>query len=342
MIGVLVVVHEGGHYLAGRLFGAKIDTFALGFGRELLGWNDRRGTRWRLNLIPLGGYVKFAGDMNAASQPSPEIMALPAGERANLLMSKPLWQRAIVIAAGPLINFLFAILIFAGSYAINGRPYVEPVVSALVTNSGAAQAGAHIGDRIVALGPITVARFDDILAVMKRNQGEPVDVTVARGSERLVLHIKPALATVDGVTRGRLGFASGKIGMESVSPVTALAEGTRTTGRLIVLIGNGLKEIVTGERSIHELAGPVKTAQITGQQAALGVAPFVLFMAFFSVNLGFINLLPIPVLDGGHLFLYAVEAIRRQPLGPKVQEWAFTAGFAAILSLMVILTWNDL
>ncbi len=342
MIGVLVVVHEGGHYLAGRLFGTKIDTFALGFGRELVGWNDSRGTRWRLNILPLGGYVKFAGDMNAASQPSPELMALPLSERAGLLMFKPLWQRAIVVAAGPLINFLFAILIFAGAYAINGRPYVEPVVGQLVAHGGAANAGMKPGDRVTAIGQVKVTRFDDVMAVMKRNSGQPIDVTVQRGAQVLLLHVQPVVMTLAGETHGRLGFAAGKIGMEPVSPLTALVEGTKTTGRVINMIGSALKEIVTGQRSIKDLGGPIKTAQITGQQAALGVAPFILFMAIFSVNLGFINLLPIPVLDGGHLFLYAVEAIRRQPLGPKVQEWAFTAGFAAIVSLMAILTWNDL
>ena len=348
MIAVLVVVHEGGHYLAGRFFGVRIDAFAFGFGRELIGFNDRRGVRWKLNLLPLGGYVKFTGDMNASSQPAPELAALPAAERADLFLFKPLWQRAIIVAAGPLINFAFAILILAGVYMALGHPSTPPVVSAVMANGPAATAGLKAGDRIVAIDNEKMARFEDITSIVMLNAGAPMQVAFERGGLTKTVIITPDMVeTKDrfgAVARhGRLGIArSGEQTVEQVGPVGALAYGVTDTWGITVSIARTLRQIVMGERSLDELGGPIKTGQVTGQQASLGVLAFIVFMAFFSINLGFINLIPIPMLDGGHLLLYAVEAVRRQPIGAKVQEWAFMSGFAAIMSLMVVLTWNDL
>ncbi len=348
MVAVLVVVHEGGHYLAGRLFNTKIESFAFGFGRELWGWNDRRGTRWRINLLPLGGYVKFTGDLNAASQPDPELLALPAAQRAGRFLFKPLWQRAIIIAAGPLINFAFAILILAGFYLALGHPSTPPVVSAVLPNGPAANAGLRAGDRIVSIDGSTVSRFEDIATLVMTSSGAPIAVTYERAGSRHDVSIAPQMIEsrdrFGGVIRhGRLGIArSGEQAVETVGPIGALAYGVTDTWGITCTIGRTLKQIVMGERQLAELGGPLKTGQMTGQQASMGVLSFIAFMAFFSINLGFINLIPIPMLDGGHLLLYAIEAVRRQPMGAKVQEWAFMSGFAAIMSLMVVLTWNDL
>ena len=348
MVAILVVVHEGGHYLAGRFFGVKIDAFAFGFGRELFGFNDRRGTRWRFNLVPLGGYVKFTGDMNAASQPDPALSALPTAEREALFLFKPLWQRAIIVAAGPLINFAFAILILAGVYLALGHPSTPPVVSAVLPGGPAATAGIAPGDRIIAVDGSSVARFEDIASAAMISSGSPMQVEFARdGVVRSVVITPRIVESVDrfgGVVRhGRLGIArSGEQVVERVGPFAALRYGAVDTWGITVSIARTLRQIVMGERSLDELGGPIKTGQVTGQQASLGVLSFIVFMAFFSINLGFINLVPIPMLDGGHLLLYAVEALRRQPIGAKVQEWAFMSGFAAIMTLMVVLTWNDL
>ena len=348
MVAILVVVHEGGHYLAGRFFGVKIDAFAFGFGRELFGFNDRRGTRWRFNLVPLGGYVKFTGDMNAASQPDPAISALPTAEREALFLFKPLWQRAIIVAAGPLINFAFAILILAGVYLALGHPSTPPVVSAVLPGGPAATAGIAPGDRIIAVDGSSVARFEDIASAAMISSGSPMQVEFARdGVVRSVVITPRIVESVDrfgGVVRhGRLGIArSGEQVVDRVGPFAALRYGAVDTWGITVSIARTLRQIVMGERSLDELGGPIKTGQVTGQQASLGVLSFIVFMAFFSINLGFINLVPIPMLDGGHLLLYAVEAVRRQPIGAKVQEWAFMSGFAAIMTLMVVLTWNDL
>ena len=348
MVAILVVVHEGGHYLAGRFFGVKIDAFAFGFGRELFGFNDRRGTRWRFNLVPLGGYVKFTGDMNAASQPDPALSALPTAEREALFLFKPLWQRAIIVAAGPLINFAFAILILAGVYLALGHPSTPPVVSAVLPGGPAAMAGIAPGDRIIAVDGSSVARFEDIASAAMISSGSPMQVEFARdGVVRSVVITPRIVESVDrfgGVVRhGRLGIArSGEQVVDRVGPFAALRYGAVDTWGITVSIARTLRQIVMGERSLDELGGPIKTGQVTGQQASLGVLSFIVFMAFFSINLGFINLVPIPMLDGGHLLLYAVEAVRRQPIGAKVQEWAFMSGFAAIMTLMVVLTWNDL
>jgi regulator of sigma E protease len=347
MIAILVVVHEGGHYLAGRYFGCKIDSFAFGFGGELFGFNDRRGTRWKVNAIPLGGYVKFTGDMNEASQPDPEIMALPEAERANLFVFKPLWQKAIIVAAGPLINFLFAIVILAGFYMTLGHPLTPPVVSSVMPDSPAAAAGIKVGDRFVSVDGMQVDRFEDLVNTVMTSTGDPMQVVIDRdGAEKTLTIVPKMVETTDRfgnvLRHGRLGVGRAGQVVEKVGPVAAVGYAIEDTGTIISGIATTIRQIVMGERALSDLGGPVKAGQVTGQQASLGILSFIAFTAFFSVNLGFINLLPIPVLDGGHLLLYAVEAIRRQPIGAKVQEWAFMSGFAALMSLMVVLTWNDL
>ena len=347
MIAILVVVHEGGHYLAGRLFGVKIDAFAVGFGKELLGFNDRRGTRWKLNLVPLGGYVKFTGDMNEASQIDPAVLLLPESERKSLFVFKPLWQRTIIVAAGPVVNFLFAIVILAGFYMAYGHPFTPPVVAGVLADGPAAAAGIKPGDRIVSIDDSKIDRFEDIVTTVMAGTGQPMQIVIERGGARQSLRVVPkTVTTVDrfgnSVKHGRLGVSrSGQV-VEPMTLLPAIGYGIKDTGDIIGSIATTLKQVVVGERSLEDLGGPIKTGQVTGQQASLGILPFIAFMAFFSINLGFINLLPIPMLDGGHLLLYAVETVRRRPMGAKTQEWAFMSGFAALMSFMAILTWNDL
>jgi regulator of sigma E protease len=347
MIAILVVVHEGGHYLAGRFFGVKVDSFAVGFGKELFGFNDSRGTRWKINLVPLGGYVKFTGDMNEASQVDPAVLLLPDKERASLFVFKPLWQRAIIVAAGPVVNFLFAIIILAGFYLAFGHPFTPPVVAGVTADGPAAAAGIRPGDRIVSIDDDTVDRFEDIVTIVMSGTGEPMLIVIERGGERRLLRVTPVqVKTVDRfgnvVKHGRLGVSrSGQV-VEPVTLLPAIGFGIKDTGEIIGNIATTLKQVVLAQRSLSDLGGPIKTGQVTGQQASLGILPFIAFMAFFSINLGFINLLPIPMLDGGHLLLYAVETVRRRPMGAKTQEWAFMSGFAALMTFMAVLTWNDL
>lgn len=347
VLGVLVFVHELGHYLAGRAFGVKADTFSIGFGKEIAGWTDRLGTRWKVGALPLGGYVKFAGDLNAASMPDPHAVELPPEQYSHTFLAKPIWQRALIILAGPLTNYLFAIAIFAVFFMTYGQSFTPAVVAGVAPGTPAAAAGLKPGDKFLTLDGQPVQRFEDVVRIVAVNPGRAVDAVVERGGDRLQVAITPkVVAETDRFgnahTRGMLGVASGGRVVEKRSPLAAVWFATQETWHLTVTMADTLVQVITGRRAVNELGGPIKIAQFSGQQAALGLPNLIQFMALISINLGFINLLPVPMLDGGHLFLYAVEALRRKPLEPKVQEWAFMSGFVALVSLMLFLTWNDL
>jgi len=347
VIGVLVFIHESGHYLAARVFGIKADTFSIGFGREIAGWTDRRGTRWKIGALPLGGYVKFAGDLNAASEPDPAAEKLSSEEYAKTFQAKPMWQRAMVIFAGPMTNFLFAVVIFAVFFMTYGHAFTPAIINGIAPGSPAAMAGLRAGDKIVALDGQAVERFEDVVRVVTINPGTPIDTRIMRGDVEMHMMITPkVVAETDrfgnSYTRGLLGVASAGRIVERRSPIAAMYFAVEETWLLTRTMADTLVQVVTGRRAVNELGGPLKIAQFTGQQATLGLPNLIQFMALISINLGFINLLPIPMLDGGHLFLYAVEAVRRRPLEAKVQEWAFMSGFAALVTLMLFLTWNDL
>ena len=347
VVGPLVFVHEFGHYLAGRIFGIKADAFSIGFGRQIAGFTDKRGTRWQVGWLPLGGYVRFAGDMNPASVPSAEWLSLPPEERNRTFQAKPVWQRAIVVAAGPFVNFAVAILILAGFALAYGDVRMPPVVHATVPGSAAARAGLLPGDRIVSIGGRSIATFDDISRYVSIRAGDAVTVDLIRaGAPRAVT----ATIGVD-VERDRFGNEAkiGRLGIEGGLPVAtpvglfeAPAVAIRRVGDIVSVTVETLGQVISGRRSVKELGGPVKIAQVSGQQLALGPDALVFLIALVSINLGFINLLPVPLLDGGHLLFYAIEAIRRRPLDPVVQEWAFRGGLAAILALMLVVTFNDL
>ncbi len=347
VIGVLVTIHELGHYLAGRIFGIRAETFSVGFGRELFGWTDRRGTRWKLSMLPLGGYVKFVGDMNASSQPSPDIENFPENQRQGIFAFAPLWQRAIIVAGGPVINFLFAIAVFASFFTVYGHPYTPATVDFIAEGSPAEAAGFRIGDRIVTLDGQQIGRFEDVVRIISINPGRAVAAVVDRGGTTAQLTVAPAVLIEKDrfgnvYSRGQLGVGSARQIVEKIGPFRSIVVGVEETVSLTRAMTDTLVQVVTGRRSVKELGGPLKIAQFSGQQASMGLLNLVQFMALISINLGFINLLPVPMLDGGHLFLYAIEGVRRRPLNPKVQEWAFMSGFAALVSLMLFLTWNDL
>lgn len=348
LLGPLVVIHELGHYLVGRWCGVKADAFSVGFGKELWGRTDRRGTRWKLSAIPLGGYVQFAGDMDPTSRPDDAKFAhLSAAERAVTFNAKPLWQRALIVAAGPLTNLLFALVIFASFNLAFGKVVSPPVVGAFAAQAPAREAGMRIGDRIVAVDGTPIAQFPDIVSLVVPYPGRTVAVTVQRGPIQTVIPVR--LLTYVERDRfgnesriGRLGISPAGARIERVGPGEAVALAGKQTWSIVRMLVVGIRQIVTGERSVSELGGPVKTAKYSGEQLSLGWLPFVSFAAFISINLAFINLLPIPALDGGHLAFYAVEAVRRRPLGARSQDWAFRTGLAFVLALMLFVTLNDL
>lgn len=348
VIGPLIFVHELGHYYAGRWFGVKAEIFSIGFGREIFGWTDKRGTRWKVGWLPLGGYVRFKGDMNPASTPSDEWLALPPAERDETFQAKKLWQRFLIVAAGPITNFLFAILVYIVLFASYGQPQTPPVVATVDERSAAEQAGIRAGDRIVSVDGAAMERFEDIATYIRLRPDQPMELEVVRDGRPLVLQATPRSVTHtdnfgNEARLGRLGIAPpGVPVIVELPPHRVVGAAIEQTGDTVKMMVVTIGQLIRGERSLQEMGGPIRIAQFSGQQASLGWLDFVLFMALISINLGFINLLPIPLLDGGHLLFYTIEGVRRKPLRPEAQEWAFRTGLAVLLALMIFVTFNDL
>ena len=352
VLSLLVFVHEMGHYLVGRWSGIRSTAFSIGFGPELIGFTDRHGTRWKISAIPLGGYVKFFGDEDAASKPDSSGMShMLLEERAQTLAGAKLWKRAATVAAGPIANFILAILIFAVLFGVYGRMIADPVVAEVRENSAAAAAGVRPGDRLVAIDSEKVMTFEDVRRYVGIRPGTPITVTVERAGEELKLPMVPTRTeTTDQfgnkLEMGIIGIVtnqtSGNFRHIEYSPSEALLEGVRETGHVITGTFNYIGNLVTGRMNADQLGGPVRVAQASGQMATLGIAAVIQLAAVLSVSIGLLNLMPVPVLDGGHLVFYAIEAIRGRPLGAGAQEVAFRIGMAMILGLMVFATWNDI
>lgn len=435
VLGPLVVVHELGHYLVGRWFGVRADVFSIGFGKELWGRTDKRGTRWRVAAIPLGGFVQFAGDMNASSMPDPNFDQLSAEQKSGTFHAAKLWHRALIVFAGPLTNLLVAIGIFFAFNLAYGKMVEVPEVTAFAEKSDGISAGIQLGDRITAIDgnaiasateipehivaypgrtvaveverdgrkqtiPVSltpqdisdqfgnkarvadlgldfasphirnvvsgspaekaglaaddrilainnspVASFREVRTFIRAHPSEPATITVRRDGEekRLKVMIGSIKATDEEgkpAQLGQIGIAYGK-----VLPVGVAEAATMSVDQSVAIVKmmvTGIAQIITGERSVKELGGPLKIAKYSGEQLSLGLEPFVWFTALISINLAFINLLPIPALDGGHLAFYAAEAVRRKPVSLRGQEWAFRTGMALVLALMLFVTVNDL
>ncbi len=346
-ISPLVFIHEMGHYLVGRWCGVKADVFSIGFGRSIAAWNDKRGTRWQIGWLPLGGYVRFAGDMSPVSEASDEWLALPAAERNQTFQSKTVWQRSLIVLAGPAVNFLFAIVVMIALFGLYGEPRTPPVVASIQAGSAAEAAGLKAGDRVIEIGGSSVSRFEDIGRIVAIHPREPLGLVGERAGQRFTVSITPRVTVLkdrfgNEAKIGRIGIGAGKQVIQQLGPLELPGAALRFTVISVQTMAETLGQIVTGRRSVDELGGPVKIAKYSGEQATLGLLGFILFMTMISINLGFINLLPIPTLDGGHLMFYAAEAIRRKPLPMQAQEWAFRGGLAMLLAFMVFVTANDL
>ena len=346
-IGPLVFVHEMGHYLVGRWCGVKAEVFSIGFGREITGWTDKRGTRWKIAWLPLGGYVRFAGDMGAASEPSEEWKALPEAERNQTFQSKTLWQRALIVGAGPVTNFLLAIVIFMGIFGVYGQSKTTNVIGSVVAGSPAEKAGFTVGDKILAVGESEITEFGEISDIVALRPGVTMSFLIERNGEQRRIVAVPALKIVKdrfgNETRlGQIGLGSGRPLAVQLSLAELPGAAVKQTIRVVKSMIDGLVQIVMGRISVKELGGPIKIAQYSGQTASLGFLAFLGFVALISINLGFINLLPIPTLDGGHLFFYGIEAVMRRPVSLAVQELAYRTGFFALMALMLFVTFNDL
>ncbi len=354
LLGPLITLHELGHYLVGRWFGVKAEVFSIGFGKEIWGRTDRRGTRWRIAALPLGGFVQFKGDMNPASVPDAQANAAAnAEERAGSFHHAALWKRALIVGAGPFANFAITIAIFASLFAVLGKPSViseedSRTVGAFTETSVAAAAGIEVGDLIVAIDGAPVEDFEDIRGAIALYPETDMVLTVEREGERLDfplttdrVEIADNFGNVSVI--GQIGVApsGGEYVLEEVGALESVPLAVAHSGDVMAMMLTGLKQVLVGERSIKELGGPVKIAKYSGEQMSLGFVAFLNFAALISLNLAFINILPIPALDGGHLAFYAAEAVRRKPVGPKATEWAYRTGILVVLGFMLIVTVND-
>jgi regulator of sigma E protease len=344
-LGPLVFFHELGHYLVARLFKIPAEVFSIGFGRELFGWTDKQGTRWKVAWLPLGGYVKFVGDMTPASNPA-ELDSIPEHLRHRAFQLRPVWQRFLVVLAGPAANFLLVIIIFAFFFSLAGTPR-DNVVGDVVPKSAAAAAGIQAGDRILSIAGRATPTFDDVANVVLLRPDETVSIEIDRGGVMQDLRATLGTAEITDPTgrktrAGALGIHSTlKIG-EPVPVYKAVPMAVDQTVRLTRSIGDGLVQLVRGRVSAKQLGGPITIARVAGTGAELGLLPFIGLLAMLSINLGFINLLPVPMLDGGHLFFYAIEGVRRRPVSAEALDWAFRGGLALIFALMIFVTVNDL
>lgn len=344
---VLVFVHEMGHYLVARWNNVRVEVFSVGFGGEIFGWTDKRGTRWKFSWVPFGGYVRFFGDMGATSGLSEEDEALTPAERDFTFHHKRLGQRAAIVAAGPLANFALAIVVFAGLFSIVGQPFTSPVVSAVTPGSAALIAGLQPGDRILQVRGSNISRFEDIQRIVQIRPEEEMSLTLLRDGTEHTLSVTPSLVITEDrfgntLKIGLLGIRSTEVSYEKRNPVIAVWYGFRASFEIVGQTFVVLRQIISGRRGTDELAGPIGIAQMSGQVAQLGFIAAVQFAAFLSVSLGLINLFPIPALDGGHLMFYVFEAVRGKPLSRRAQEYGLRFGIALVLGLMLFTTFNDL
>jgi len=346
LLTVLVFVHEMGHFLIARWCGVRVEVFSIGFGPELIGFTDRLGTRWRFSMVPLGGYVRMFGqegnvlEGGAGRAMSPE-------ERVVAFDAKSVWRRAAIVAAGPIANLIFAVVVLTAILASLGKVLQSPEIGKVLPDSAAAAAGLQPGDKIVSLNGSSIESFDEIRNYVVLHLDQPLVLGIQRGASTLTVNLTPRIVedtNIFGSQRvGRIGIASigsGKI--VKLSLPEAAGEAVREVYDMSGAIVTGIGQIVTGKRSGEEIQGGLRMAKMTGEAAKAGFLTLVGLAATISVNLGLVNLLPIPMLDGGHLAFYAIEAIRGRPLGARAQEWGLRLGVAFVLSLMVFATWNDI
>ena len=346
ILTILVFVHEMGHFLVARRYQVHVEVFSIGFGPELYGWTDRLGTRWKISAIPLGGYVKMFGENDDGEEGK---IPLTPEEREVSFQHKRLSQRIAVVAAGPLANYLFAIVVLAGLYSISGIPRPLAAVGEVVAGSAAEKAGLQSGDRIMGIDGTDIAWFEDLRRIVMNKPGVLFELDVLRDGARLAVKATPKAVGAENrsggdIKIGRLGVKPDPdhVAYDRQNPLKALWMGVERSASLTGQILSYIGQIFTGSQKADQLGGPLRIAQMSGSICQGGLIECTFFMAALSINLGLINLFPIPMLDGGHLAFYIAEAIRGRPLGPRTQEYGFRFGLILVLLLMVFATWNDL
>ena len=348
VLTVIVFIHEYGHYYIARINGVKVEAFSIGFGKELFGWNDKHGTRWKICAIPMGGYVKMFGDINPASVPDDEqIKAFTKEEEEVAFHSKKLSQKTAIVSAGPIANFILSIVILSVLFAFVGKSTTLPEVSAIAPDSAAEAAGLQEGDMILEIDGEGVRTFADLQRIIGINTGTEVGIKLDRGGEIVNVAVTPRIteredAFGNPVKTPLLGVMSTAMSYEKLSLVKAPIEAVRETYNIgkSTLIAVG--QMIVGKRSATEISGPIGIAKYSGQSAKRGVETLFWFMAVLSINLGLINLFPIPVLDGGHLLYYGIEAVRGKPMADKYQQYGFKIGIALVATLAIFAIVNDI
>lgn len=347
VISIIVFIHEYGHYIVAKWCGVKIDAFSIGFGRELFGWNDPSGTRWKICVLPFGGYVKMYGDASAASNADKDALdAMGEADKALTFHHKSLPKKAAIVSAGPIANFLLTITLLTYIIVTVGLPSTEPVVGEVMPDTPAFEAGLKPGDRFLTIDGEEMERFNDIPMSLSTNLGKAVDIVILREGVEQHLTITPRMMEDDDglgnkITRPIIGIRSTEIKVEDVGIFVAIGEATKRTYAICTTTLSAVGQIISGDRSIADLKSPLGIAKLSGQATSKGVNMVIWLMAMLSANLGLINLFPIPVLDGGHLVYYAAEAARGRPLAERVQEWGYRAGFGLILMLMAVTLYHD-
>jgi regulator of sigma E protease len=343
VLTIIVFFHELGHFLVARLCGVKVLVFSIGFGPELIGFDDRHGTRRKISAIPLGGYVKFFGDENEASVPSKATLdAMTEDERKQSFPGQPVGNRAAVVAAGPITNFILAIVIFAGVFMVFGKTTVMPRIATVEPGSPAATAGFKAGDVIVSIDDTRIDSFTDVQRIVGLSPDVQLMVVVDRDGALLTQKATPVerdKRVLLGITRSN---EPGDVRTEAVGPLEAVQLGAERTWRVVSASLTYLRDVVVGKQSADQIGGPIKIAQMSGEIAKLGFAALLEFTALLSASVGLLNLFPVPLLDGGHLLFYAIEVVQGRPLSERVQEVGFRIGLAIVSMLMIFVIGNDL
>ena len=353
LILVVVFIHEYGHYYFARKYGVGVTDFSIGFGKEIFGWNDKSGTRWKICWIPLGGYVKFFGDRNVFSQADQEkiINKYSKEEQKKLFVLKPLYQRSLIVAAGPLANFLLAIVIFFSIYTFIGKDFTPAVINEVQKDSPAMAAGLKNNDIIISIDGNKVKSIMDVSKFITLSTDEFIDFTVSRLDQQLTFRVKPNMVESEDnlgnkinkrMVGIKLGAYNNQINHVKLGPTKALYYSINEVYFVSISSLKYIGSMLKGSGDSSQLGGPIRIAKITGQVAELGIIPFLSVMAYISISLGLINLFPIPLLDGGHLMFYGFEKVLGKPLSQKTQEGFFRIGMFLLLSLMFFTTFNDL
>jgi regulator of sigma E protease len=352
VLTIVVFFHELGHFLVARWCGVRILVFSIGFGPELIGFYDRHGTRWKISAVPLGGYVKFFGDDSAASTPDQSALSgMSEDDRRQSFFYKPVASRSAIVAAGPIANFILAVVIFAAIFTFFGKQNTTARVDSVQANSAAATAGFKPGDLVLSINGSAIENFTDMQRIVSVNAGERLVIVVERGGAQVTLNAIPELREVKdnfgnvhriGVLGISRSMAPGDLKLERVSPLSAIVLGVQETWFVIDRTLSYLGGIIIGREAADQLGGPIRIAQVSGQVAGVGLVPLIHLAAVLSVSIGLLNLFPIPLLDGGHLLFYAIEAVRGRPLSERAQEVGFRIGLAIVVMLMIFATFNDI